>query len=200
MRNPRTMTLAGLAVGALLLTGCTIPVPGTGQAPGGNQPAGQATNPNKPEGGVLTANPKKQGAEAVGIDLSNPPAAIASVKAPYAGKERITDVTVELIELRKREKVLYGIFRVTNAGDFSGERTLYNIMGGNGWEPSLLDTTNLKEYRPITELSSRGLSGLQAQANQPLYVHTAWGYPEGAQTIDIRLDAHFPLLEGIAVP
>lgn len=199
MPTTRLLALPGIVAVAVLAAGCTAPAQAPGPAPAGTQTTQQDAPAATPSGGVLTADPEKQGATAVGIDLTKPPAAIAMVKAPYSGKERITDVTVELIELRKRDALLYGIFRVTNTGDFTGEMTLYTVMG-SGFEPSLVDTKNLKEYRPIAELSSRGLNRPEAKANQPMYVHTAWGYPEGVETIDIRVHESFPLMEGIPVP
>lgn len=187
----RSVLRAGLAAVAIgvLVSGCSFLGP---------SPSASSEPAATPSGGVVSADPDAQGATAVGIDLSNQPAAIASVTVPYSGDERIENVKVDLIELRHRDKLMYGIFRVTAQGDYAETLSLYSILGDTSWEPSVLDMKNLKEYRPLSELTTGQFS--EAAAGQPIYVHAGWAYPEGAETVDIRISGGFPLLEGVPVP
>lgn len=139
------------------------------------------------------------GAAAVGIDPANQPKPIASVSGTTARVEGIKSLTVELLELRRRDKVLYGSFRVTANGDYEGAKQLYELFGvGLHWLPGLIDTSNLKMYEAISETTSSML--VELRSNQPAYIHSAWAYPEGAKSVDIEITSGLPIMHGVTVP
>lgn len=206
MSATRTTVIAAIG-GLALLAGCTAQpaqqapanegqnLAASTPAEGGGEQATGAGEQTAPAPSVSTPD---SGAAAVGVDPANPPAPIATVTAPYSGEERIESVTVDLLELRRSDKVLYGSFRVTNKGDYTGTKHLHQITGNVFWAPTLLDTTNLKQYEAIRQASSNANG--KALANQPLYVHAAWAYPEGAKSVDIQVNDELPVMTGVAVP
>ncbi|MDO5696546.1 MAG: hypothetical protein Q4G51_01095 [Dermatophilus congolensis] len=192
MSNTRVTVVAALA-GAALLAGCSGQA--AQQAPAND--AQNATPAAQTQPGSGESAPDS-GAAAVGVDPANPPTPIKTVTAPYSGEERITSITVDLLELKRSDKVLYGSFRVTNKGDYTGTKVLHQITGNVYWQPSLLDTTNLKEYEAIRQITSAANG--RALANQPVYVHAGWAYPEGTTTVDIKINDELPIMQGVAVP
>ncbi|MFV0406995.1 MAG: hypothetical protein ACK5LN_09275 [Propioniciclava sp.] len=196
----RSLTLAAFSLAlTLALTGCSLlrlpgdPAPQqTGSAPAqtANAPA-----PTTAADGT-TSNPV--GGEDVDIDLNDETPAIASVSAAYSGEERLDTVSVDLVRLERRDKLLYGVFRLTTTGTSSEELSLHEILGAS-WAPSLIDATGLREYQSIQEIASNS-STTEAMVDQPMYIHAGWAYPEGATTVDILLSEGLPPLTGITVP
>lgn len=199
----RTAVFAA-ACGLALLAGCSgQPAQQEPAASGQNvasSPAEGAQTEQQPGSSTAeTVDANDSGASAVGVDPANPPTPIATVTAPYAGDERITSISADLLEVRRSDKLLYGSFRITNKGDFTGTKYLHQMLNGAlPFKPTLIDTTNLKEYQSVSPATSGAT--VKAVANQPLFVHAAWAYPEGAKTVDIRVSDDLPIMTGVPVP
>lgn len=173
----------GLLAAALLLAGCSALGGSGGSAPVAS-------------GGASTPGPVATGAESVGIDPANPPAAIATAEAPIQ-QRGLDSVKVELVSLTKRDKLLYGVFRITPQGDWEGDYDLYDM--GFNWAPSLIDPAGLKKYLAVALLTTSTV-GPQVKPGQSMYIYSAWAYPDGVAQVDIQSLDEVPIMEGVAVP
>lgn len=191
-RASRVLIIGAIAT-ALALTGCSGGDSGTGSDTG-TSAKGTSTADSGSEsaaGGDAADN----GGKLAGIDLKNPPKAIATLTVPGEPKGDTTDTLVELVKFEKRGKILMAAYRVTPHG--TKEKT--SLFSAVGWRPHLLDPVNLKLYDAVADVSTGYLQDLVM--NEPNYVMAGFAIPEGADTVDVGVAGRGGLrMEGVKLP
>ncbi|MFC7485612.1 hypothetical protein ACOCJ7_03725 [Knoellia sp. CPCC 206453] len=189
-RACRVLTI-GAIIGALALTGCS------GSDGDGNAKPETSSSDQGASGGVTKdpgADARANGAKATGIDLKNPPKAIASITVPGAPKGEVTDTLVELVKFEERGKVLLAVYRVTPHG--TKEET--SLQRALTWRPNLIDPVNLKLYEAVAELTTGFLGDLVM--NEPNYVMAGFAVPQNTDTIDVGVSHDGVRMEGVKLP
>ena len=143
--------------------------------------------PPPPEGGEASDN----GGKAAGIDLKNPPKAIATLTVPGVPKGAVTDTLVELVKFEERGEVLMAVYRVTAHG--TREKT--SLFSAVNWTPNLIDPVNLKLYAAVPQLTTGSLGDLVM--NKPNYVMAGFAIPENTDTIDVGVSHDGVRMEGV---
>lgn len=134
------------------------------------------------------------GAKAAGIDLDNPPKAIASMTVPGTPKGDVKDTLVELVRFEERGKVLLAVFRLTPHGTAEDVSANAAVQ----WDPTMVDLTNLKSYDSVSELTHGYLTDLVM--NEPNYLMAGFAIPEHTDTIDIGVSDEGVRMEGVKLP
>lgn len=190
IRASRMLTIGAL-VGALALTGCSG---GDGDGDSGTGKGDSPTTASSTDGGSETAGATDNGGKAAGIDLKNPPKAIASITIPGEAESDATDTLVELVRFEERGKLLLAVYRVTPHG--TKEKT--SLFSAVRWSPNLVDPVNLKLYSSVAELTTGYLGKLEM--NEPNYVMAGFAIPENTETIDVGVSHDGLRMEGVTLP
>lgn len=147
------------------------------------------------------ADPGENGAKQAGIDLENPPKAIAeaSLRPSGSSSDHIDSTTLELVELRKDDKVMFAVFRLTGTGRGTGQAQASHLLGSIFFQPVFLDMENLEKYKHIRDLTSS--LNASAPLGEPVYVFTAFPLPrEGVDSMDLRITDELPTIEDVPMP
>ncbi|KGN31025.1 hypothetical protein N802_05315 [Knoellia sinensis KCTC 19936] len=181
----------GALVAALALAGCAGSDGGGGDS--GAQGDSSSSQSENTDSGADGGEAADNGGKAAGIDLKNPPKAIATLTVPGVPKGDTTDTLIELVKFEERGKLLMAVFRVTPHG--TKEKT--NLLVVN-WKPVLLDPVNLKLYESVNELTSAWSTDLVM--NEPNYVMAGFAIPENTDTIDVGVSREGLRMEGVKLP
>lgn len=184
----RTRAIALGAAAALTLSGCSMLSGDDGDTDGTSQTSG-----------VVTGNPDENGAKAAGIDLDNPPAAIAEATVTV-DRDSIEETKIELLELRRDDNVMLATFRLTGEGRGTEKKSAFRLLGWSSFSPTFVDMKNLEKYRHVDDLTSDETEA-EAPLGQPVYLFTAFPLPrEGVTEMDLRVTSEAPAIEDIPMP
>lgn len=184
--HTRAIALGAAAV--LALSGCSML--------GGDDEGADATSQTS---GVVTGNPDENGAKTAGIDLENPPAAIAEATVKI-NKDSVDETKIELLELRRDDNVMLATFRLTGEGRGTENKSASKLLGWNSFQPVLIDMKNLEKYRHVEDLSSDEVDA-SAPLGQPVYLFTAFPLPrDGVTSMDLRVTSESPAIEDVPMP
>lgn len=185
----RTRAIALGAAAALALSGCSM-------LGGDDEGAGSSSSQTS---GVVTGNPDENGAKTAGIDLENPPAAIAEATL-NVDRDAIEETKIELLELRRDDNVMLATFRLTGSGRGTEKASGYDLLGNSSFAPVFIDMKNLEKYRHVEDLSSDEVDA-SAPLGQPVYLFTAFPLPrDGVTAMDLRVTSESPAIEDIPMP
>ena len=153
----------------------------------------------KPDGDESAGDPEKNGAAQAGIDLDDPPEPIGEVMVPV-NKDGITQTKVEVLEAKKRGKVLLVTFRITPEGTTSESVRIFDAMGKITFSPELIDLKNLKSYGHVGKLTVDDIAA-GVEIGESLYGYTAFPLPpDDLKTIDMRVNDLAPPIEDLPLP
>lgn len=184
----RTRAIALGAAAVLALSGCSLL--------GGDDEGADATSQTS---GVVTGNPDENGAKVAGIDLKNPPAAIAEATVQI-NNDSVDTTKIELLELRRDDNVMLATFRLTGEGRGTENKSAFKLLGWSSFEPVLIDMKNLEKYRHVDDLTSDATEA-SAPLGQPVYVFTAFPLArEGVTAMDLRVTSESPAIEDVPMP
>ncbi|WP_114204279.1 hypothetical protein [Janibacter anophelis] len=185
----RTRAIALGAAAALALSGCSM-LGGDGE--GADASSSQTS-------GVVTGNPDENGAKTAGIDLENPPAAIAEATVKI-NNDSVDETKIELLELRRDDNVMLATFRLTGQGRGTESKSAFKLLGWNSFQPVLIDMKNLEKYFHVEDLSSDE-GDASAPLGQPVYLFTAFPLPrDGVTSMDLRVTSESPAIEDVPMP
>lgn len=184
----RTRAIALGAAAVLALSGCSML--------GGDDEGADATSQTS---AVVTGNPDENGAKVAGIDLDNPPAAIAEATLTV-DRDAIEETKIELLELRRDDNVMLATFRLTGEGRGTEKASGYDLLGNSAFAPVFIDMKNLEKYRHVEDLSSNEVDA-SAPLGQPVYLFTAFPLPrDGVTAMDLRVTSESPAIEDVPMP
>lgn len=154
---------------------------------------------NEGEGGETSGDPATNGAAQAGIDLADPPDPIGEVIVPI-GHDGIDETKVEVLEAKKRGKVLLVTLRFTPEGTTSDGISIFSAMGEQSFAPALIDLDNLKKYEYVPTLTS-GAVVAKVKVGEPLYGFTAFPLPpDDLTSIDMKVSELAPTIEDLPLP
>lgn len=183
----RVGALAVLLAATTALGGCS--------ALGGGDDASSSSSTS----GVVNGDANTNGAKAAGIDLKNPPKAIAEATI-NVNQDSIDTTKIELLELRRDDNVMLATFRLTGKGQGTEPKTAFKLLGWSSFAPVLIDMKNLEKYRHVDDLTSDDVSA-EAPLGQPVYLFTAFPLPrEGVTAMDLLVTSESPAIEDIPMP
>lgn len=149
--------------------------------------------------GVVTGDANENGAKQAGIDLENPPKAIADGTIKDVGDD-IDSTKIELLELRRDEHVMLATFRLTGDGRGNEKTSAFKLLGQSSFRPVFLDMKNLEKYRHVDDLTSDEVDAT-VPLGEPVYLFTAFPLPrDGVKTMDLRVTSDSPVIEDIPMP
>lgn len=194
MKAPLRLQVAAIAlVLAVGLAGCTASSD-TEEPTTGASPSATADSEATEE-----VDPDASGATDAGIDLDNPPEAIASIEVPVTKDDGTDSMLIEVVGMRHVEDVLVATFRFTAAGEDAGVEpvSLFRQMG-LFW-PAVIDYKNLVRYDSVRKLTTD--SGfVESRVGSPMYASATFAYPEGADTVDISINSGLPPIADVPIP
>ncbi|WP_404429712.1 hypothetical protein LG299_09845 [Microbacterium lacus] len=196
MKAPLRLQVAALALMmAVGLAGCTAS--GENEEPATDSSSAPSTDSEANDDAEV--DPDTSGAADAGIDLDNPPEAIASIEVPVTMDDGTDSMLIEVVGMRHVEDVLVATFRFTAAGEDAGVEpvSLFRQMG-LFW-PALIDYKNLVRYDSVRKLTTD--SGfVESRVGSPMYTSATFAYPEGADTVDISVNSGLPPIADVPVP
>ncbi len=186
----------GLAV-ALLAAGGLVACSG---ADAKDDAAATTTAASAPKGGdKASGDPEKNGAAKAGIDLENPPDPIGEVMVPI-DQNGVTRTKVEVLEAKRRGKVLLVTFRFTPEGTTSDEVSIFKSMGEHSFAPALIDLDNLKKYQHVPALTVNDVAA-KVKIGEPLYGFAAFPPPpDDVNAVDMMVTDLAPPIEDLPLP
>lgn len=192
--KPFRVSLAALALTGLL-AGCSAGGAATTQqsTSGGSQPVATSTSSSSSKSGAKVGSANS--AEALQIAPDAP--AIASSRTNVAYKT-FQEAQVDLVRLERNDKLLMGTFRITVKGGEEKD-SVYDVLGGTGFKPKLVDGKNLKAYRAIDEITHDSVF-TDIVPDGSMFFGAGWAYPEGAEKVDIMLGGPFAPMQGVELP
>jgi hypothetical protein len=142
------------------------------------------------------------GATDAGIDVDNPPEAIAAVEVPIQADlydRNVESSLLEVVKMRHVEDALVVTFRVTITGENASVEPLrlWDALGGH-FNPALIDYKNLVRYDDVHDLSTN--TEIRALAGEPLYAVATFAYPEDADEVDIIVNPDLPAIAAVPIP
>lgn len=202
-------------VGTVAVTGCTIGSgePGDGEdgtagaeegKDAGSDGAGSAS-----DGGGEEKSEGKGGETVVDdgapVDLDQLPEAIASASVPaHVDGDPDATLTVSLHELRRDGKRLIALFSFLVESTNEDEANwLYDYLGGDSWDPYLIDPVNLTKHLVLTGAGQRAQTDSQGAEFRP--GQTLHGYamfaapPEDVTAMDVMLVEGAALATGVEI-
>jgi hypothetical protein len=191
MRIRRRAIALGAAT-AVALSGCSML--------GGGDDGGSADSSSSSQtSGAVTGDADANGAKAAGIDLKNPPKAIAE-QTIRVDQDSVDETKVELLELRRDDNVMLATFRLTGTGRGTEDKTAFKLLGWTSFAPVLIDMKNLEKYKHVEDLTSDEITAA-APLGQPVYMFTAFPLPrDGVTEMDLRVTSESPAIEDIQMP
>lgn len=186
----RARAIALGAATAVALSGCSML--GAGDDDGSDASS-------SPTSGVVNGDASANGAKAAGIDLKNPPKAIAEATITV-DQDSIDTTKIELLELRRDDNVMLATFRLTGTGRGTESKTAFKLLGWSSFAPVLIDMKNLEKYKHVDDLTSDEVKA-EAPLGQPVYMFTAFPLPkDGVTEMDLRVTSESPSIEDIPMP
>lgn len=200
MKAPLRLQVAAIAlVMAIGLAGCTASGESEEPAP---DPTSTSTAESDANSEDTEVDPDASGATDAGIDVNDPPDAIASVQVPIGADlydRNVESSLLEVVQLRQVQDALIVTFRVTVTGEDAGVETLrlWDALGGQ-FNPALIDYKNLVRYDDVRDLSTN--TEIRSLPGQPLYAVATFAYPEDADVVDIVVNPDLPAIADVPVP
>ncbi|WP_404430793.1 hypothetical protein LG299_12715 [Microbacterium lacus] len=200
MKSPVKMQVAAVAlVLAVGLVGCAASSDSDEPTP---DSTATSTADSETSNDVIEVDPDASGATDAGIDLDNPPEAIAAVEVPIQADlydRNVESSLLEVVKMRHVEDALVITFRVTITGEGAGVEPLrlWDALGGQ-FSPALIDYKNLVRYDDVHDLSTS--TEIRALAGQPLYAVATFAYPEDADEVDVIVNPDLPAIAAVPVP
>lgn len=193
----RTITIGRSLAVALLAAGGLAACSGGGDS---NEAAATTTAASAPKGGdEASGDPETNGAAKAGIDLENPPDPIGEVVVPI-DQDGVTQTKVEVLEAKRRGKVLLVAFRFTPEGTTSDEVSIFKSMGEHSFAPALIDLDNLKKYQHVPALTVDEVAA-KVSVGEPLFGFAAFPPPhDDVDTVDLLVSDLAPPIEDLQLP
>lgn len=146
-------------------------------------------------------------AAAVGVDLTGVGEPIATAEAPATVKgDESATMTVSLHSLTRRDGTLVGTysFRVEASQAGSDDpQDLYDYLGGDGWHPFAVDTTNLNRHDVMSSGGRDAASDYMGQDFRPGQTFYAFAVfaapPEDVTTMDVALVDGAPMATEVPI-
>ena len=182
--------VAVLALSATVLAGCL---------PGGDDDNATGGESAQQTSGAVTGNPE-DGAKQVGIDLENPPAAIAEMTMKLSGRNEVESTKIELLELKRHENVMLATFRLTGEGRGNEEKNAHQLLGYSSFQPVFIDMKKLEKYRHVDDLTTRP-GNVKARLGEPIFMFTAFPLPrDGVTSMDLQMTGAAAVVADIPMP
>ena len=195
MKASLRLQVAAIAlVMAVGLAGCTASSESEEPAPDSTSSAESDANGEDTE-----VDPDASGATDAGIDVNNPPEAIAAIEVPLTQDEGTDSMLIEVVGMRHVEDVLVATFRFTAAGEDAGVEPVKLFRQMGLFWPSLIDYKNLVRYDFVQGLETDS-AFVEARVGSPMYGTATFAYPEGADTVDIIVNSALPPIADVPVP
>lgn len=178
----RTRSLAALLTVPLALAACS------GSSSEEDATSATSTTTTDEGGSAPSSSGEDEVAEAArvaGVDPANPPKPIASTTVPAAGdgKEvKATTMRVDLISLRRQDRLLVLTVAFTPEGEGGKAATYYTWMGsGATYSPHLVDATNLKKHEVVVAkgytMTDTGPLAVKFAPGQTFYAYAVFAAP-----------------------
>ena len=182
--------VAVLALSATVLAGCL---------PSGDDDNATGAESAQQTSGAVTGNPE-DGAKQVGIDLENPPAAIAEMTMKLSGRNEVESTKIELLELKRHENVMLATFRLTGEGRGSEPTNAFRLLGSSTFDPVFIDMKKLEKYRNVDDLTTN-IVDTRAPLGDPVFVFTAFPLPrDGVTAMDLQVSGGSPVIPDVPMP
>ncbi|WP_205859397.1 hypothetical protein [Phycicoccus flavus] len=146
-------------------------------------------------------------AETAGVDPANPPDPIASVTIPAVSPDE-TDpkatLEVDLLSLRREGRIVVATFAFTPTSTDTKDGWLYDWLGGQSWQPYLVDTTNLRRHDVLRSSDGRyyrsNYQGSRFASGQTWYAYAGFAAPpDGVSTLDVAAVDGAPAFRGVTI-
>lgn len=184
-----TRALAGAALCALALTGCT---------------SSQDSDSNDKDSAADGGNGSSDGATP-GVENIDPDDVIVKqdVTVPGSDKNKAT-IAIHSLEVDGKTQTLTMVVtpHFTTA-DSDASISVYDVWGENKFDPQLVDTDNLKVYSPISDTYEMWASDsvfTETKNNRPMIVWAVFKAPENdIDAVDIRAQENWPKFTDIPI-
>lgn len=184
-----TRGLAGAALCALALTGCT---------------SSQDSDSNDKDSAADGGNGSSDGATP-GVENIDPDDVIVKqdVTVPGSDKNKAT-IAIHSLEVDGKTQTLTMVVtpHFTTA-DSDASISVYDVWGENKFDPQLVDTDNLKVYSPISDTYEMWASDsvfTETKNNRPMIVWAVFKAPENdIDAVDIRAQENWPKFTDIPI-
>lgn len=194
LRRPLVpLTLAA----ALFLSGCSLGAPAQFEESASPAPAQSASGDDD----AAAEQVADDSASAAGInpgDLGDP-IAVSTIPAVVEGDPEAT-MDVALLDLRRDgDTVLMNIsFRVNSEDGQDNARWIYHYLGGQIWQPHLIDSTNLTRYDVLGIFPNQAATNSQGSMFSPgqtFYAYAAFAAPPAdVESLNVQLVDGAPLI------
>lgn len=187
LRRIRLIAVASSAV--FVLGGCSIL--------GGDDSDSSSSSSSSGDASSVTGD--ENGAKTAGIDLENPPPPIAETTLPV-GKDDVDTTTIELLELKRDDKVMLATFRLTGSGSGNEPKSAFALLGSSTFRPVFIDMDRLEKYRNVDDITT-SMTDAEAPLGEPVYVFTAFPLPrDGVSSLDLQITPDTATIDDIALP
>lgn len=193
LRRPLVpLTLAA----ALLLTGCSLGAPAQFEESAAPAPAQSASPAEDAE-----EDASAESAQAAGIDPADlgDPIATITIPAVVEGDPEAT-MDVSLLSLRRDGKTVIAnySFLVHSTAVEQKERWIYHYLGGQAWEPHLIDSVNLTRHDVLGDYPNEAMTDYQGTQFRPgttFYAYAAFAAPpEDVTAMNVAMVDGAPLV------
>lgn len=207
--RPAAHLLAATTLSALALTGCSV-IGGGGD--GGSDDSSSAAESSAADSNSDSDSPSAvaSSAETAGIDPDNLPEPIGTATIPAvspADSDPKATLKVELLGLERKGELVVATFAFTPKSTDDGHAHLYDWLGGTGWKPYLVDTTNLKRHDVVEDKETLGItayrsdySGSEFASGQTWYAYAGFAAPpKDVTSVDIAAVDGAPAFTGVPI-
>lgn len=195
MTRTRRLTMTAIAIGvAAILTACT----------GGADEGDGAQDPTSAAGAEAGGDEVEGSAKAAGLDPENLPDPVHTVDVPATvdGDPDAT-MTVDFYGLTRDEKTVIAQFGFTVNSDADVDKDLWTYLGGVGWSPHLIDTTNLTKHNVLANIPERAQSAHQSVKFEPGETYYAFAVfaapPNDVKTVAVNAVDGAPLIRDVVI-
>lgn len=209
-RHLTTRAAATAAVATLALGGCSMlggddsdGGSSSSEDSGGGKDDGKDGDSGGDSDGSGSDEVDKAAAEA-GVDPKKPPKPIASVTMPGTDEaDHPTDMTVDLISLKRQDKLMVLTVGVTPDKASKAKPDTYFGWTANTFSPQVVDTKNLKVHNVAKADSlqvATGSSTVEFGPDQTMYMYAAFAAPpEDVDTVTVKAVEGAPPFTGVKV-
>jgi hypothetical protein len=196
--SARTVSTAALAVATIVLAGCSASLTGGGAPEPARTTA--ATAPGTAAAGSESATTP---APVVAADPFRNVLGRQDVPMPLQGDTKAT-LRVDLLSLKRDGRVITLTAAFTPTHTLTEQMSLYNMLGDQGWQPTLIDVDNLKLYSVLSGGSAGRMQsndlGDKVPSGAPLLVHAVFAAPPpGVTAVNVQVADQVPTFERVRI-
>lgn len=151
-----------------------------------------------------TADPSQNGAADAGVDPQQQGKPVATTTVPVGYKEdHKAKAKIDILSLKRSGKLLVLTAAVTpQLSDDSLQPTLFALMGNHSFDPSLVDSVNLKQYSVVGGAGPMHSSDIAVRAGSgsSMFVYAVFAAPPAdVAKLDVNFYDGVPTFVGVPI-